>query len=248
MRTYSVESAQDQRLEFESQPNASIAYDEVNLPLDLTKYQTIVFDGHGVVTDSNITQIDSYFRTAKKMGGTNEQAQALVDYHVKFGGISMYPKFKWYVEEILQQKAIPLILQEFIDAFSIAVKKGMLTCRVADGLHQLRKETSSARWVLVSEGNQEEIRTLFDQRGLTLLFDGGIFGSPDNKKTILAREKAAGNIKMPALFIGDCKYDYEAATHAGLDFIFLSEWTDVADWEHFCIENKIQTYPSIQSL
>ena len=218
------------------------------MPLNLTKYKTIVFDGHGVITDSNITQIDSYFRTAKKMGGTNEQAQELVDYHVKFSGIYMHPKFEWYVEEILQQEATTLILQEFIDAFLMSITKGMLTCRIADGLQQLRKETSSANWMLVSEGNQKEMRALFNQRKLTSLFDGGVFGGPLNKEKILTREKIAGNIKMPGLFIGDCKYDYEAATHAGLDFIFLSEWTDVADWEHFCIENKIQTYPNIQSL
>jgi hypothetical protein len=95
----------------------------MSLTLELSKYKAIIFDEHGVILDSNITNIDSYFRTAKKIGATNEQAQALVDYHVKLGGISKHLKFKWYFEDILKLEATPLVLQEYIDAFSIAVKK-----------------------------------------------------------------------------------------------------------------------------
>jgi len=52
----------------------------------------------------------------------------------------------------------------------------------------------------------------------------------------LAREKANGNLQFPALFVGDSKYDFEAATRAGLDFVFLSGWTEVQDWKTYCAE------------
>lgn len=71
------------------------------------------------------------------------------------------------------------------------------------------------------------------------MFDGGLFGSPDNKDTVLAREKASGHLQFPALFVGDSKYDYEAASRAGLDFVFLSDWTEVADWQDYCASHKI---------
>jgi hypothetical protein len=50
------------------------------------------------------------------------------------------------------------------------------------------------------------------------------------------------------LFIGDSRYDYQASTKAGLDFVFLSDWTDVPGWQVFCGNEQIQTYPNLGSL
>nr|WP_202949133.1 HAD hydrolase-like protein [Candidatus Nitrosopumilus salaria] len=218
------------------------------LSIDLNKYKTIVFDCDGVILDSNITKIDSYFRTAKKLGATNEQAQALVDHHVQYGGISRYPKFVWYIEEVLQQEATKEAVQEYLDAFSLAVSKGLMGCKVADGLASLREATKDANWLVVSGGDQSEIRELFSKRELSALFDGGVFGSPDNKDEIFKREQANGNIKMPALFIGDSKYDYESSNRAGLDFVFLSDWTDVPDWQQYCRAHQIHVCKNLNSL
>jgi len=51
------------------------------------------------------------------------------------------------------------------------------------------------------------LREVFTQRDLAPLFDGGIFGSPDTKDSILSRELANGNIQPPALFLEDSRYD-----------------------------------------
>ncbi len=217
------------------------------MSIELEKYKTIVFDCDGVVLDSNITKIDSYFRTAKKLGATDAQAQALVDHHVEFGGISRYPKFVWYIEEILKQEATSDLVQEYLEAFSLAVTKGLLRCKIADGLHELRLATLDTKWLVVSGGDQQEIRALFEKREIADLFDSGLFGSPDNKDTILAREKENGNIVFPALFIGDSKYDYQSSARAGLDFVFLSDWTDVPDWESFTKEHQIKVLRNINA-
>ena len=80
------------------------------------------------------------------------------------------------------------------------------------------------------------------------LFDAGIFGGPDTKDVVLAREKANGNLQLPALFIGDSKYDHQAATRAGLDFVFLSDWTEVADWRAYCLQNNIHALSKLASM
>lgn len=121
-------------------------------------------------------------------------------------------------------------------------------CPVAKGLDDLRAVTSTAKWMILSGGDQQEIRDLFARRDLARYFEGGLFGSPDNKDTVLAREQASGNLQMPALFIGDSKYDFEAATRAGLDFVFLSDWTEVADWQDYCQQHQITVLPSIAAL
>lgn len=208
------------------------------MQLDITKYKTIVFDCDGVVLDSNLVKTEAYFRTAKNLGATDAQAQALVDYHVRLGGISRYHKFDWYLREVLHQPATQESVQVLLDEFGRELEVVLMECAVADGLPELRA-ASSANWMILSGGDQQEIRTLFAKRDLAKYFDGGLFGSPDNKDTVLARERESGSLQFPALFIGDSKYDFEAATRAGLDFVFLSDWTEVADWPTYCQQHQI---------
>jgi phosphoglycolate phosphatase-like HAD superfamily hydrolase len=218
------------------------------LKIDLKKYKSIVFDCDGVVLDSNVVKTEAYFRTAKNLGATDAQAQALVVYHVKLGGISRYHKFEWYLHEVLNQPVTEQAVQALLDEFARELEVGLMECAVAEGLEDLRSATPQANWMILSGGDQQEIRALFAKRDLAKYFDGGLFGSPDNKDTVLAREIASGNLQFPALFIGDSKYDFEAANRAGLDFVFLSDWTEVADWKTYCAENNIVVHNSIVQL
>jgi HAD superfamily hydrolase (TIGR01549 family) len=218
------------------------------LQIDITKYKSIVFDCDGVVLDSNVVKTEAYFRTAKSLGATDVQAQALVDYHIRLGGISRYHKFDYYLREITHQAVTDEAIQALLDVFSRELEVVLMECAVAEGLDELRKATLQAKWMILSGGDQQEIRSLFAKRELSHYFDGGLFGSPDNKDTVLARELANGNLQLPALFIGDSKYDYEAATRAGLDFIFLSDWTEVAGWREYCEQNNIKVMGNINSI
>ena len=218
------------------------------MKIDITKYKTIVFDCDGVVLDSNVIKTEAYFRTAKTLGATDVQAQALVDYHVSLGGISRYHKFDYYIREILLQPVTETAIQALLDNFSKELEAGLMQCELAKGLFELRTATPNTNWLILSGGDQQEIRTLFVKRKIDQLFDGGLFGSPNNKDEVLAREKENGNIQLPALFLGDSKYDFEAADRAGLDFIFLSDWTEVPDWQAFCTANKLTVLRNVAQL
>lgn len=63
-----------------------------------------------------------------------------------------------------------------------------------------------------------------------------------------ARELASSNIQQPALFLGDSKYDYQAASAAGLDFLFLSGGSEVADWHDWTEVKGINSYQSVDDL
>ncbi|MFH7587942.1 HAD family hydrolase, partial [Oceanimonas smirnovii] len=171
---------------------------------------------------------------------------------VAHGGVSRYKKFAYFLEHIApsyaeQRKQLPN-LEELLQAYASYVREGLLSCEIASGLEALRKQTSNARWLIVSGGDQAELRDIFAQRDIARWFDGGIFGSPDTKDEILSRELASGNIQQPALFLGDSKYDYQAANTAGLDFVFLSGWSEVDDWEKWTELNKLKTIDSISQL
>lgn len=99
---------------------------------------------------------------------------------------------------------------------------------------------------MVSGGDQEELRRIFAQRNLTTIFDGGIYGSPRTKDEILLHQFQSGKLAMPAVFLGDSQYDHEAATRAGLDFIFISGWSDFTNWQTYCQMNKVKTVESLE--
>ena len=205
--------------------------------INLTQYKTLVFDCDGVVLNSNKIKTQAFYDVAKVYGG--EPAQALKEYHVKNGGISRYAKFEYFLTGILGKTLEHEELNNLLEEFAQEVKKSLLVCEVVEGIELLRSQTKHTNWMIVSGGDQVELREVFAQRGLDKLFYGGIFGSPDTKDTILAREIKNANIIRPCLFVGDSKYDYQAANQAGIDFVFISQWTEVNDWQKFCEENTL---------
>lgn len=220
--------------------------------VSVTDYTTLVFDCDGVVLDSNKVKTEAFYQATLPYG--EAAAQAMVDYHVANGGVSRYKKFAYFLEQIAPN-IVPSYaeqqgpnLEALLQAYAGYVREGLLSCEVAPGLEALREQTPDARWLIVSGGDQAELRDVFAQRGIAEWFDGGIFGSPDTKDEILARELASGNIQQPALFLGDSKYDYQAASAAGLDFVFLSDWSEVEDWQHWVASEGIRVQQNIKAL
>ncbi len=212
-------------------------------------YKTLVFDCDGVILNSNRVKTDAFYQAALPYG--EAAAQAMVDYHVANGGVSRYLKFAHFLEQLVPEYAAGRSgpnLDELLEHYANAVLEGLLSCEVAPGLEQLRKRIPNTRWLIVSGGDQTELRHVFAQRGLTELFDGGIYGSPDTKDEILARELKSNTIQMPALFLGDSKYDYQAASTAGLDFVFLSGWSEVQDWQEWTQKVDIEVKGNISEI
>lgn len=214
--------------------------------MNIQDYSTLVFDCDGVVLDSNKVKTEAFRQAALPYGAA--AAQALVDWHVANGGISRYLKFEHFLANIVPAGAQGPDLQTLLDSYARAVREGLMACDVAPGLEELRRQTPGARWLIVSGGDQAELREIFAARGLDRLFDGGIFGSPDSKDTILDRELGTGNITMPALFLGDSTYDYRASHGAGLDFVFLYGWSEVKDWQAFTDSNGLLKIRAIEEL
>ncbi len=214
--------------------------------LDLTQYKTLVFDCDGVVLNSNKVKTQAFYDATLSFG--HEAAQTLVDYHVQNGGISRYLKFEYFITDILKQPITQDLLDELLGKFASEVKGGLMESQIAPGLVELRDTTQHANWLIVSGGDQDELREVFAARGLFDLFDGGIFGSPDNKDVILKRETDSQNIQVKALFLGDSKYDYEAANRANLDFVFLSNWSEVKNWASYTKQNNLLALDAVNSL
>lgn len=217
--------------------------------MNLADYTTLVFDCDGVLLDSNRVKTEAFHQAALPYG--EAAANALVAYHVTNGGISRYTKFAYFLDYIVPNLAPDAAgpdLQSLLKNYAVAARSGLMKCAVAERLDELRQATSEQNWLIVSGGDQTELREVFSARGLDSLFDGGIFGSPDSKDAILARELANGTIDKKALFLGDSAYDYRAANKAGLDFVFISQWSEVQNWESFVQKHNLNTFSTLGQL
>lgn len=148
-----------------------------NIQLNPASYATLVFDCDGVLLDSNKVKTQAFYQAALPYGEI--AAQALADYHVANGGVSRYKKFSYFLEHIVTKHIEGVTLENLLDRYAEFVRSGLLSCDVAIGLQELRDNTPNTRWLVVSGGDQAELREIFTQRKLDGLFDGGIFGSPD---------------------------------------------------------------------
>jgi HAD superfamily hydrolase (TIGR01549 family) len=203
----------------------------------LDTYKTLVFDCDGVVLNSNKVKTEAFRQAALPYG--QAAADALATHHVANGGISRYLKFRHFLDHIAPGPRQEGELETLLDSYAQQVRAGLASCEIASGLAELRSALPNMRWMIVSGGDQNELRELFAERGIAHFFDAGIFGSPDRKELILDRELASGNLTRPALFLGDSRYDISAAEHAGLDFVFLHGWTEVEDWQAMTTDGNI---------
>ena len=193
--------------------------------------KTLILDCDGVVLNSNQIKTEA-FRTAALPYGC-EAAEALVKHHILYGGISRYAKFEYFLNSIVGKRPALGELDQLLAAYAHETKIGLMRCEIAPGIYDLRADTPNVRWMLVSGSDQDELREIFALRGLDTLFEGGVFGCPDSKPIIFDREMACGNIQLPAAYVGDTRHDYEAATQAGLGFVFAHAWTEFEGWKEF---------------
>lgn len=212
----------------------------------LSQYETFVFDCDGVILNSNQIKTQAFYNVAKVYGHT--AAQELRDYHIENGGISRYKKFQHLFVNILHREASDQEYSRLLESFSKEVKNFLLSCEVAKDIEILREKTKNSKWLIVSGGDESELREVFCRRKLDHLFDNGIFGSPKDKDMIIKNKKEEMVISGKSLFLGDSMYDYSVAKRADMDFIFITEWTEVHHWKQWCQKSQINSILNLSGL
>ncbi|MCO4322065.1 HAD family hydrolase [Aliidiomarina quisquiliarum] len=187
-------------------------------------YKHYLFDCDGVILDANRVKTDAFRACAKAYGSS--AAEDLVAYHLSTGGVSRYQKFRWLLDKYspCSDKADYQVL---LDCYAQRVYEQLLLCDIAPGLSDFRAQTAQSSWTIISGGDQNELRDVFEQRSLSSLFDGGIYGSPIDKMEHLERLIIAGMQADEALFIGDSMYDLTCAKAFSIDSVFLSDWSEI---------------------
>ena len=217
---------------------------------DFAHYRSVVFDCDGVILNSNAIKTAAFEEVTKNI--SFEASQALVKFHITNGGMSRFEKFEYFIESLLpsfvEVSCAGLTVEGLSERFAEIVKNKLFSCEVAGGLAELREKNVGTSWMVASGGAQTELVETFKFLGIYDYFDGGVFGSPATKGNILDDAKKSGSLHFPAVFLGDSKLDHQTAIQHGLDFIFLSDWTEFEDWERYVAEHNIAVYRNIQAM
>jgi HAD superfamily hydrolase (TIGR01549 family) len=214
---------------------------------NINQYSTLIFDCDGVILNSNFQKIEAYRNAAIKFGADTNQAEALVKHHIELTGISRNIKFHYFLETIMGRKATEEDMNFLFKSLNNEVISLLKNCEVTLGLEKLKNQTQGIPWMIASGGDQEELRFLFLDKKINHLFDRGIFGSPKSKHQIIESHMSNKNF-LPALFLGDSLYDIETAKKYNLDFIFVSDWTDLENWESICKAYNVESIKTVGDL
>jgi HAD superfamily hydrolase (TIGR01549 family) len=214
---------------------------------NLNQYSTLIFDCDGVILNSNFQKIEAYRNAAIKFGADTNEADALVKHHIELTGISRNIKFHYFLETIMGRKATEEDMNFLFKNLNSEVISLLKNCEITLGLEELKNQTQGTPWMIASGGDQEELRHLFSDKNINHFFDGGIFGSPKSKHQIIESHLPKKNF-LPALFLGDSLYDIKTAKKYNLDFIFVSDWTDLENWKSICKTYSVESIKTIGDL
>ncbi len=202
----------------------------------LAEYRLLIFDCDGVVLDSNAVKTEAFRAVAAPFGP--DIAARFVHFHQQNGGLSRYVKLRQLLRDagVEDDARLPGLL----DAFATEVRDGLRQCQITPQLDALRHASRGARWAIASGADQTELREVLKVRGLDALFDAGIHGSPTPKTTLVKQLVADhGGTPPAALMLGDSRLDHEAAAAAGIDFVFVSAWTEYDDWAQYVARHAL---------
>lgn len=189
------------------------------MKIDLNKYKAFFFDFDGVIVDSLDVKTEAFGELFSKYG--KDISRKVIDYHCKNGGISRYEKFRYYYKNFLNKKIGQKTINRLDEDFSkTVVKKVAVVPFIKGALDLIRLLNKNEKYCfIISATPQKEMRRIAKLRNIDLLFKS-IVGSPGNKCDNLKYLLAKYSIDpAQAVYFGDARSDYEAATANNVDFL-----------------------------
>ncbi len=180
--------------------------------------KVILWDFDGVILDSMHVREKGFRQVLADY--PQEQVEKLLEYHNKNGGLSRYVKFRYFLEEVLQEEPQEEIVAGMAGEFSAIMRKELTT---KDNLNPevlnfIEAENTNFQMHIVSGSDGDELRFLTSQLGISKYFKS-IEGSPTPKISLVRDILQKNNYdREEVCLIGDSINDYEAAHENHIDF------------------------------
>jgi len=182
------------------------------------KWEAILWDFDGVILDSAKVRDKGFEMVLKEY--PPGQVEELMAFHRANGGLSRYVKFRYFFEEIRNQRISERELKQWAERFSVIMKK-RLTDRsllMDETVSYIRKNYLQKPMHIVSGSDQSELRFLCNELNISEYFRS-IHGSPVAKKDLVARVLTENSYdSSDCILIGDSINDYDAAVENSVNF------------------------------
>ena len=212
------------------------------MPSPLKAYDYYVFDCDGVILNSNTVKSEAFYKTTEHFG--DALAREFVAYHQQYGGISRNAKFAYFIETMLGKdlQENQDLLARLLEDYGSICQRDLLSCPLIPGIEDFLKQTvSTTPAFVVTGGNQSEVRSVFDQRGLSDYFQL-ILGSPTSKHDNMKTFQSQGFFAGSGVYFGDARLDKELAEEFGQDFIYISAVSEWAEGPAHCGDSMVADF------
>ncbi|SHO56305.1 HAD family hydrolase [Vibrio quintilis] len=194
----------------------------------LSDYDFYIFDCDGVIFDSNQLKIEAMKTALSTLFSDNEIITGCLDYFSKNFGKSRFHHVDYFVRDLLPvpDSEIEITKEKILVNYSALCKKLYLEAEFTPGFMNFLNQLKGRKYV-ASGSEQQELRDIFEQRGISEYFHG-IFGSPQPKSEIISAIIESENNGCCVMF-GDAESDLKASLSNQIDFIFYSPYSNVQE-------------------
>lgn len=216
----------------------------------LSDYKVIIFDSDGVVFDSNSIKLCSFKLLASNVVSPCA-VSAIEEIVLNSKGLTRYDIISLIhdMSKLHHGKQI-YDYAWLLRKYSELVYSSLVSASVDLGIYRMREKAFHSLWFILTAGDEEETKRLYNDRGISTLFSGGIYGSPKSKSDNLeAIIRSAGfDSSCDYLMLGDSYSDAELAYDNGIDFALLTHWSNCPRAYEFCMQHSQAIFCDIEEL
>ena len=180
--------------------------------------KAIIFDFDGVILESAAIKTQAFEQMAGQYPANI--GKKFMNFHLTHMGMSRNIKFRYLLEELLQESCTDEKIAEMGQRFSQIVYEKILAAPFVPGAQEfLEKSYKKLDFYIASGTPQDEMRKIVKERGLTKYFKA-VYGTPAKKEEISKRVmQEHGYGRKEVLFVGDADTDMFAARACGILFV-----------------------------
>lgn len=182
-------------------------------------FHAILWDFDGVIMNSNSVRDFGFEQVLQQY--PIDQVMQLMHFHRKNGGLSRYVKFRYFFENIRNEKVTNQEIEEWAARFSRIMLSNLMDSRllISETVEFIKRNFERVPMHIVSGSDQTELRLICQELRLSPYFKS-IVGSPTPKSNLVANVLIENQYQSTkCLLIGDSINDYDAATTHGLLFM-----------------------------